>query len=138
MTAAFPEVGFQVNRQTGSLLALGKPIDAERIIAVGQREKLFSVETRPRPAKAARRNLIGSITDPMHAANDQLQRWTGGRVDLPGAVFLSLLAFGIVELIRGKWRTPPWYTAFWYAFGLYSKSLIDSSLDAVDADPGSD
>jgi hypothetical protein len=46
-------------------------------------------------------------------------------VDLPGMVFLSALLIGLYELARGNFRPPPWYTAFWYAFGVYSKSLMD-------------
>ena len=28
------------------------------------------------------------------------------------------------EMAREANRTPPWYTAFWYAFGLFTKSLL--------------
>jgi hypothetical protein len=47
--------------------------------------------------------------------------------DLTSALFAALVIFGISELIRGHWKTPPWYTAFWYAFGGYSKVLLDQA-----------
>jgi hypothetical protein len=88
---------------------------------LGAVKKLFEVAA----VEKAERAMALSVTAPLHSANRQIRQVTGGRVDLPGAVFLALLVFGAVELLRGNWRTPPWYTAFWYAFGLYSKSLID-------------
>jgi hypothetical protein len=46
-------------------------------------------------------------------------------LDLPGMIFLSLLAVGLWELAIGNFKRPPWYTAFWYAFGLFSKAIFD-------------
>jgi len=38
---------------------------------------------------------------------------------------LSLLGLGLYQILRGNFRAPPWYTAFWYALGIFTKSLSD-------------
>jgi len=60
--------------------------------------------------------------------NQKIQQVTSGRLNLTNGIFLALVIFGVSELIRGNWKTPPWYTAFWYAFGVYSKTLFDQSV----------
>jgi hypothetical protein len=121
MTPAFPSLSVQVNAVTASVLLVGDAVVFDEVAAFGRSKKLFEVAA----VEKAERAMALSVTAPLHSANRQIRQVTGGRVDLPGAVFLALLVFGAVELLRGNWRTPPWYTAFWYAFGLYSKSLID-------------
>ena len=39
--------------------------------------------------------------------------------------FGVLLALGIYQISRGNFMAPAWYTAFWYAFGVLTKTLID-------------
>jgi hypothetical protein len=151
MTPAFPSLSVQVNAVTASVLLVGDAVVFDEVAAFGRSKKLFEVAA----VEKAERAMALSVTAPLHSANRQIRQVTGWicpgrcfwrcwcsarsscfaatgarrrgipRVDLPGAVFLALLVFGAVELLRGNWRTPPWYTAFWYAFGLYSKSLID-------------
>ncbi len=125
---AFPALSVQVNAVTGSLLLAGDCIVFDDVADLGRSKALFELA----PLKNAQRSMALSFTAPLHAANHQIMQLSSGRVDLPGAVFFALLVFGAAELLRGNWRTPPWYTAFWYAFGLYSKSLIDSPADALD------
>jgi hypothetical protein len=134
LTAAFANWSVTVNAMTGSILVTGPSPEPDLLDDFGRREKAFSLEAgRKQPP-----NLGTCITAPLHAVNRQLKQMSGGRVDLPAAFFISLLAFGAIELLRGKWRTPPWYTAFWYAFGLYSKSLLDQPTDAGDIGPDGD
>lgn len=47
------------------------------------------------------------------------------RPDLPGMAFLTLLGVGIYQLVRGNFAAPPWYTAFWYAMGIFTKSIME-------------
>jgi hypothetical protein len=120
ITVAFPSLTVQANAITGSLLLAGAPVDPDGITDFGRAEKLFEVVSEP-----SKNAMALSIPTSMQAANHRIRQMAGGRVDLPGALFISLVIFGAIELIRGNWRTPPWYTAFWYAFGLYSKSLLE-------------
>jgi hypothetical protein len=129
ITAAFPSLTVQVNAITGSLLLTGAHVDPDGITYFGRTEKLFEVVSEP-----SKNAMALSIPASMQAANHRIGQITGGRVDLPGALFISLVIFGVIELMRGNWRTPPWYTAFWYAFGLYSKSLLEHPFAAPESD----
>jgi hypothetical protein len=46
---------------------------------------------------------------------------------------MGLLGTGIYQIVRGNFGAPPWYTAFWYAFGVFTKSLIDKGGRGNDA-----
>lgn len=131
---AFPALLTTVNSATASLLMTGEPIELQEIADSAGKEKLFTLDL----GKPQDSPMAFSITEPLHTASHQIRQVSGGRLDLPGAVFLALMVFGIIEIIRGNWRTPPWYTAFWYAFGLYSKSLIDQPADKGIGDPSKD
>jgi hypothetical protein len=131
---AFADLSVTGNALTGTILLTGKPLDVDAVVDFGRSKKLFAIQTIP----ANGPSMARSVAAPLHSVNRRIQQVTSGRVDLPGAVFIALLGFGVVELIRGNWRTPPWYTALWYAFGLYSKSFIDQSVDIDAMDPDGD
>jgi hypothetical protein len=132
LSEAFTDFSVMGNALTGTIFITGEHLNIDAILDFSRSNKLFVVKSIP--AKA--HSMALSVTAPLHSANRRIQQVTSGRIDLPGAVFVALLGFGIIELIRGNWRTPPWYTALWYAFGLYSKSLTDPSvhIDAMDPD----
>lgn len=134
ITDAFPSLSVQTNAVTGSLLLCGGSVELDDLAAFGRSNRLFELAA-DRIGKEA---MTLSITTSMKSANQRIRQLTGERVDLPNALFISLLIFGVIELMRGNWRTPPWYTAFWYAFGLYSKSLIDPPADAPHPDINGD
>jgi hypothetical protein len=112
------------NFTTGSVLLVKAEIDVQQLARAADEEKLFHLileETKPVPLKE-------QVAGPMAALSHQIKNFTGGELDLPGAIFSGLLLFGLYELARGNFTAPPWYTAFWYAFGIFSKSMIDRSL----------
>ncbi len=76
--------------------------------------------------------LMHSLVQPVAGVDRSLRAVSGGKVDLPSAIFLALLGTGIYELVRGRFSAPPWYTAFWYAFGLVSMYVIEK---AAQGDP---
>ena len=117
---------------TGSIAVSGDRVEERAVCDFGRREALFRVA----PAKSEPQTLPLSIIGLLRTANRNMRAATSGRLDLPSSLFVALLLFGIVELIRGNWKTPPWYTAFWYAFGLYSKSLFDQVIAMEDPGAG--
>lgn len=130
LASAFTGCSVEANALTGSILFIGDGVDIQSVTDFGEQQALFRVQaSTPEP-----RSISLSIISPLQSVNRNVKAATSGRLDLPGALFISLLLFGIIEIIRGNWKSPPWYTAFWYAFGLYSKTLFDHA--AALADPG--
>jgi hypothetical protein len=131
LTSAFAKAKVQANALTGSIVLTGDGVDVAAVSDFGRSQGLFRVQA----AEPGGKPLLNSIVLPLQAVDRNVRAATSGRMDLPGTLFVALLLFGIVELIKGNFRSPPWYTAFWYAFGLYSKVLFDqvAALNAVDA-----
>jgi len=113
----------EVNPTTGSLLIKGSGTDLESIRSVGKKKALFQLEEASEKVEP----LSRKIAVPFRDLGRAIDRFSGGEIDLAGAVFLGLIGWGMVQLARGNFAAPPWYTAFWYALGIFTKSLVDES-----------
>jgi hypothetical protein len=111
------------NPLTGSVVFIGANLDADEIAAYASANKLFHLTT----AKPASLPLMHSIVQPVASIDRSLRTISGGKLDLPSGIFLALLGSGIYQLVRGRFSAPPWYTAFWYAFGLVSMYVIEKA-----------
>jgi hypothetical protein len=117
----------KANPISGSVLVVCKNLDVESFQEEAKKNGFFKLsDSQPAPIP-----VVKTITGPIQSTSAFFKKLTGGDTDLAGIIFLALLLFGIYELMRGNFRTPPWYTAFWYAFGLFSKSLADE-IDHID------
>ena len=114
-----------INENTGSFLFTGKEIDPVVIGSQAAEMGLFVLTPPARNAVPISRRLV----EPLGQLNRSLQRFTRGEVDLAGAAFIGLITVGVVQIVRGNLRLPPWYTAFWYAMGVFSKSIVDRIQD---------
>jgi hypothetical protein len=119
---ALPSHRIAASALTGSLLIEDEAVDWDVLKTAAEDHALFSIRASD---ALPRQSLAGRIAVPVRGANRRLISLSDGLLDLPGLVFLSLLAFGLWELAIGNFKRPPWYTAFWYSFGLFSKTLID-------------
>lgn len=122
LKSEFGGLSITTNPATGSLLITGESIDLEAFEDYGRKRSLFRLKR-----SGAGLPLAQRVAAPILSIDDKMNKISGGSLDMPGAIFLSALLFGLYELARGNFRTPPWYTAFWYAFGVYSKSYFDRS-----------
>jgi hypothetical protein len=113
------------NPLTGSVIIEKKGIKVEEIAAFGKKNKLFAMAVSEKKESGSE-SLLQKVTAPISGINADLKKFSGGDVDLPIAIFIILLAFGVIEILRGNFKMPPWYTAFWYAFGVFSKAIFDS------------
>ena len=120
----FPMTEMVCNAATGSVLVSGTLPDLVAIEEFGQRHVLFAWESVASQNHSWTQGVEGTVL----SLNQKIQQVTSGRLNLTNGIFLALVIFGVSELIRGNWKTPPWYTAFWYAFGVYSKTLFDQSV----------
>ena len=110
---------------TGSIIIEKKGIKIEEIAGFGKKNKLFALAV-PEKIESGSKSLLQKVIAPISEIDADLKKFSGGDVDLPVAIFIILLAFGVIEILRGNFRMPPWYTAFWYAFGVFSKAIFDS------------
>ena len=112
-----------VNARTGSVLMKGSRTDLENILSVAEKNALFILEN-PAPKVEP---LSKKIATPVRDLGRSIDRISGGEIDLAGVVFLGLIGWGITQLARGNFVAPPWYVAFWYALGIFTKTLVDKS-----------
>lgn len=111
----------QVNPLTGSLLLVDERLDPAALALYARKEGLCELKVHP-PAGAP---LSHKVAQSLQGASRSLERLTGGSLDLTETAFLALVGIGLYQLLRGDFRVPPWYTAYWYAFGIFTKALAD-------------
>jgi hypothetical protein len=111
------------NAVTGSVLIQDPDIDIGVISEHADEYNFFSLQD----TAAEKVPLARSLMMPVQEMDRKIKRFTADEVDVFGVTFILLCLFGIYELLRGNFRTPPWYTAFWYAFGIFTKSMVDRS-----------
>jgi hypothetical protein len=110
-----------VNHLTGSILIVDPSIDPAAVAEHGMENELFDLQVLDPPKEI----LAQKVSSPMAALNRSIERFSGGDVDMAGLVFIALCVYGVIEIARGNLRRPPWYTALWYAFGVFTKSIVD-------------
>ncbi|MCG6551634.1 MAG: hypothetical protein L7F77_04850 [Candidatus Magnetominusculus sp. LBB02] len=108
----------EVNAVTGSVLILHSTTN-EEILAHADQKGLIKTAM---PVVNAE-NVATKVGELFKAVNSGAVAATGGSLDLPRLTFLTLAGFGIYQLSRGNFVVPPWYTAFWYAHGMFTKYL---------------
>jgi len=111
----------EVNPHTGSVLFVDENLDADAVMSYAEDKELFRLQ---QPKKNPE-SLSERIVQPIRELSDSLNSFTKGELDLPGMAFLALLGVGVYQLYKGNLRSPPWYTAFWYALGIFTKSIVD-------------
>jgi hypothetical protein len=123
LESRYPDATVSANPETGAVLLVGGSWTPGEVTDFAREESLFAT------APTGIRPVALAAVAPFHRFSGRLDKWTSGEVDLPVLLFLAALGFGVVELVRGNFKSPPWYTAFWYAFGVFSKSIMDRAAD---------
>lgn len=118
------------NPLTGSVLLEGNFSEAAQLYDLLQTNTLFEPATAQTDGTPLRQKVYQSFA----ASNGFVKHRSRGELDLPILIFLMLVGTGIYQLLRSEVRLPPWYTAFWYALGVFTKSLMD--IEAIDDDGG--
>lgn len=110
----------EVNPLTGSVLIADNDIDTDDLAAYARAHQIFNL-TDPGDSRSPMTNQLVTGLDNV---NTTIHRLTSGKMDLAGILLFVLLFSGLSQLIRGNLRMPPWYTAFWYAFGIYELASV--------------
>ena len=124
---SFTEV--EVNALTGSVLIVDKQIDVEEITAFAKDRQLFDLTDQ----NGTRSPMTTQLVSHLENLNINIRRLTTGEMDLAGILLLFLLIAGMTEILRGKIQMPPWYTAFWYAFGIYKLASVVKDKSPAEA-----
>lgn len=109
------------NPTSGSLLFAGPGAAASEIARAAEGAALFTMDLSPHPPLP----LARRVAQPIRGIDRTIRRHSEGALDLPGAFFIVMFFLAFYELSVGNFRRPPWYTLFWYAFGVFSKSVAD-------------
>jgi len=109
----------RANPVTGSILFTGTNLNAETLMEALARKTPLRFEAPPV------RHPVQKAILPFLTLDQKFKRMTSGEVGLTEAGFLALLTIGVIQILRGNITAPPWYTAFWYAFGVFSKALVE-------------
>ena len=110
----------EVNALTGSVLIVDEKVDVDDIADFAKARRLFYLTDQNRSRAPMTTQLVSHLDN----LNLNLRRLTSGEMDLAGILLLLLLISGLTEILRGNFRLPPWYTAFWYAFGVYKLASV--------------
>lgn len=113
----------RVNPLTASVLLVMDEIDVEKIADFGKENSLFQLPLERQKVQ----KLIDQSVKPFRELNRTVEEVTSGELDMAGAAFIGLLLMGLYQVFRGRIGPLPWYSAFWYAFGLFSKSLAEKT-----------
>jgi len=113
-----------VNPLTASVLVEGDGLGIESLARLAESHDLFQLE-KPSPYPA-----LHNALKPLRSIDTQVRSSSGGRLNLATLVFVSVLGMGIYQIYRGNLGAPPWYTALWYAFGIFTKELAVKAVDA--------
>jgi hypothetical protein len=104
----------KVNALTGSVLLVDENLDVEAIAAYAKANQLFKLnEHHGNPSPLAHRAV-----SPIQNLNQLIKQYTSGYADLTSVLFVLLTSVGVYDIVRGRPKLPPWYTAFWYAIGI--------------------
>jgi hypothetical protein len=118
----------EVKPLTGSILLKDEDLDIIGIAAFASQKGLFQLEDAVVPVKPPV-PLAKRVAEPLGQFSAWIRQFTKGDLDLADVLFILLVIFGLVEIARGNFKRPPWYTAFWYAFGILTKSVIDRTTE---------
>jgi hypothetical protein len=116
----------EVNVLTGSILFEDEHVNLESIANFAKDRELFDLMDRHHSAPPITTQLVSQLGN----LNSNIRRLTTGEIDLAGILLLLLLTSGAFGLLKGNFRLPPWYTAFWYAFGIYKLASAATTLES--------
>jgi hypothetical protein len=111
------------NPLTGSVLILDPKIDIDAVSRFASENGYFELDT----GTSVKPKAAHALVVPVRQVHRKIRDFSGGEVGLNELIFITLCLFGLYEILRGNAKSPPWYTAFWYAFGIFTKSIVERS-----------
>lgn len=109
----------EVNPLTGSVLVIHMS-DSGRIAAYAEEQNLFRIESVNYLEKQT--YVSRKISETFSSVNKKVTLSTQGFANVPDLVLLALIGLSIVQVSRGNFTAPAWYTAVWYALNIFLKA----------------
>ena len=106
----------EINPVTGSILLIHS-LDAESVTSFLKAQNLLKIQ----PGRDSF-DFHQEVTRLFSAADRQVKGFIGGGINLGALAFLGLTGAGIYQILRGNFSAIPWYSAFWYALGIFLRS----------------
>jgi len=117
-----------INPLTGSVLFRHRNNSSE-IMEFIDKQGIFVIRGKPiRPVSV--HNGFSSLYEKF---NGSVTSVTNGVTNMGGLAFLVLVGYGIFQISRGNIAGPAWYTAFWYALGIFQKSKNNGKSPGIEA-----
>jgi hypothetical protein len=113
-------LSIEVNPATGSMLLIHQTSVVE--LAEYARSKNLFILKEQKSSKEPSADLRRNIGETFKSIDRQIQSLTGGDLDLSGVALAAMIVAGTAEILVGNAGPIPWFTAYWYAFHLYSRS----------------
>jgi hypothetical protein len=111
----------EVNPVTASIL-FALSTTPERINRFAEQKGLFRLA----PWRPVHKTIFADVADLFRKWNRALKESSGGGLDIPSLVFVSLVISGVYQIARGNLSMPAWYTAFYYALGVFSRGFEET------------
>lgn len=114
----------EINPLTGGVL-IHHSSTQEVIISSAVKNNLFIIKEKAveKSAPVPFSNFTLNVTNTARSINGKIKSLTGREFDLPNMFFLVLFGTGVFQVARGNFAMPAWYTAFWYAYGVFTKGM---------------
>jgi hypothetical protein len=107
----------EVNPLTGSLLILTRAASVNPLESIASNH-WFELRQEVANARPVSQRMLQGFRD----MDAQVEKFTGGEVDIAGVAMIGLIIAGIYQVSIGNFAAPAWYTAFWYATSIAVKS----------------
>jgi hypothetical protein len=108
-----------VNALTGSVLVI-HTLDSRKIAAYAERHNLFRLEDVKPIEKQT--YISRKVSETFRDVNSRVIASTKGFANVPDLVLLTLVGLSVIQISRGNFTAPAWYTALWYALNIFLKA----------------
>lgn len=108
-----------VNALTASILVI-HAVDSKKIAAYAERNNLFRMEdVKPFEKQTY---ISRKVSETFKDVNSRVIVSTKGFANVPDLVLLALVGLSAIQISRGNFTAPAWYTALWYALNIFLKA----------------
>ncbi len=107
----------EINPSTGSVL-IKHAGDSDEIIDFVRKRGIFKIKFNSVRPPSVHQGVTSAYRD----VDGLVQSLSNGSTNAGGLAFLGLVIFGIMQIGKGNFAAPAWYTVFWYALNVFLKS----------------